>query len=40
VFGNGPAWIDDAIERALGVVEDAGLDIRLVARSAAGVTLP
>lgn len=29
-FGNGPAWIDDAIERALAVVEHAGLDIRLV----------
>ena len=25
-----PAWIDDAIERALGVVEHAGLDIRIV----------
>lgn len=29
-FGNGPAWIDDAIERALSIVEYAGLDIRLV----------
>ncbi len=30
VFGNDPAWIDHAIERALGVVEHAGLDIRIV----------
>jgi hypothetical protein len=30
VFGNDPSWIDDAIERALGVVEDAGLDVRIV----------
>lgn len=30
VFQNDPAWIDYAIERALGIVEDAGLDIRLV----------
>lgn len=30
VFGNDPAWIDDAIERALGVVEYAGLDVRIV----------
>lgn len=29
-FGNADAWIDDAIERALGVVEGAGLDISLV----------
>lgn len=29
-FGNGPEWIDDAIERALSIVEYAGLDIRLV----------
>jgi hypothetical protein len=29
-FGNDDAWIDDAIERALTVVEHAGLDIRLV----------
>ena len=29
-FGNADAWIDDAIERALGVVEDAGLDISIV----------
>ena len=30
VFGNADAWIDGAIERALGVVEDAGLDVRIV----------
>ncbi|WP_125078123.1 hypothetical protein [Mycobacterium sp. P7213] len=29
-FGNDAAWIDDAIERALAIVEYAGLDIRLV----------
>lgn len=29
-FGNAPQWIDDAITRALSVVEHAGLDIRLV----------
>lgn len=29
-FGNAPEWIDDAIERALTIVEHAGLDIRLV----------
>jgi hypothetical protein len=29
-FGNGAGWIDDAIERALSIVEYAGLDIRLV----------
>ena len=29
-FGNDPAWIDDAIRRALQRVEYAGLDIRLV----------
>jgi hypothetical protein len=29
-FGNDEAWISDAIERALAVVEHAGLDIRLV----------
>ncbi|OBF98933.1 hypothetical protein [Mycolicibacter sinensis] len=29
-FGNTPEWIDDAISRALSVVEHAGLDIRLV----------
>lgn len=29
-FGNADAWIDDAITRALPVVEGAGLDIRLV----------
>ena len=31
VFANDAAWIDHAIERALGVVEHAGLDVRLVA---------
>lgn len=30
VFGNADAWIDDAIVRALTIVEHAGLDIRLV----------
>jgi hypothetical protein len=30
VFGNDPAWIDHAIEGALGVVEHAGLDVRIV----------
>ncbi|WP_167106423.1 hypothetical protein [Mycobacterium sp. DL592] len=30
VFRNEDAWIDAAIERALGVVEDAGLDVRIV----------
>lgn len=34
VFGNDVAWIDDAIERALGVVEDAGLDVRIVCQGA------
>jgi hypothetical protein len=29
-FGNADAWIDDAIVRALAIVEHAGLDIRLV----------
>ncbi len=29
-FGNADAWIDDAVERALGVVEHAGLDISIV----------
>ena len=29
-FGNDPQWIDDAIERALSIVEYAGLDVRLV----------
>lgn len=29
-FGNAPAWIDDAVQRALSLVEHAGLDIRLV----------
>lgn len=29
-FNNEPAWIDAAIERALGVVADAGLDVRMV----------
>ncbi len=31
-FGNAEAWIDDAIARALPIVERAGLDIRLVSR--------
>lgn len=30
VFGNADAWIDDAIVRAIKIVERAGLDIRLV----------
>jgi len=30
VFGNADAWIDDAIVRAIHIVKDAGLDIRLV----------
>lgn len=30
VFSNDDVWIDEAIERALGVVEDAGLDVRIV----------
>jgi hypothetical protein len=30
VFGNADAWIDDAIVRALAIVEHAGLDVRLV----------
>jgi hypothetical protein len=30
VFGNADAWIDDAIVRALAIVERAGLDVRLV----------
>lgn len=29
-FGNGATWIDGAIERALSIVEYAGLDVRLV----------
>ncbi|RFC41726.1 MAG: hypothetical protein DVB23_003336 [Verrucomicrobia bacterium] len=32
-FGNDDGWIDDAIERAMGIVGDAGLDIRFVERS-------
>jgi hypothetical protein len=32
-FGNADAWIDDAMRRALAVVEHAGLDIRLVGYS-------
>jgi hypothetical protein len=31
-FGNPDDWIDSAIERALVVVADAGLDIRIVSR--------
>ncbi|AKK30249.1 hypothetical protein AB431_04745 [Mycobacterium sp. EPa45] len=30
VFGNDGSWIDHAIERALGVVKDPGLDVRIV----------
>ena len=30
VFGNADGWIDDAIVRAIEIVKDAGLDIRLV----------
>jgi Na+/H+-translocating membrane pyrophosphatase len=30
VFGNADEWIDDAITRALAIVEHAGLDVRLV----------
>jgi hypothetical protein len=30
VFGNADAWIDDAIVRAIEIVKDAGLDVRLV----------
>ena len=33
-FGNGDDWIDSAIERALTIVEHAGLDIRIVSRGA------
>jgi hypothetical protein len=29
-FGNADAWIDDAIVRALAIVEQAGLYVRLV----------
>jgi hypothetical protein len=29
-FGNDDAWIDDAIVRAIEIIEHAGLDIRLV----------
>jgi hypothetical protein len=31
-FGNEDRWIDDAIERALAIVEHAGLDVQLVGR--------
>jgi len=30
VFGNDDRWINAAIERALGIVEHAALDIRIV----------
>jgi hypothetical protein len=30
VFGNADDWIDEAIARALSIVEGAGLDVRLV----------
>lgn len=33
-FGNDDAWIDAAIERALGLVADEGLDLRLVSHGA------
>jgi hypothetical protein len=33
VFSNGRDWIDSAIERAMGIVADAGLDIAFVARN-------
>jgi hypothetical protein len=33
-FGNEPAWIDDAIARALARAEGAGLDVRLVSYGA------
>ena len=33
VFGNADAWIDDAVVRALTIVEQAGLDVRLVSHS-------
>jgi hypothetical protein len=33
VFRNGRDWIDSAIERAMGIVADAGLDIVFVARN-------
>jgi len=36
VFGNDPSWIDHAIERALRVVEHAGLDIRIVGHREVG----
>ena len=36
VFNNHPGWIDAAIERAAGLVEDAGLDIRLVCHREVG----
>jgi hypothetical protein len=32
VFGNADEWIDDAIVRAVKIVEHAGLDVRLVSR--------
>lgn len=34
VFGNAAAWIDAAIDRALDLVADAGLDVRLVSPGA------
>lgn len=40
VFNNHPGWIDAAIERGAGVVEDAGLDIRIVARNQADRRVP
>ncbi len=36
VFRNGRDWIDSAIERAMGIVADAGLDVVFVARDSVG----
>jgi hypothetical protein len=38
-FGNDGAWIDAAIDHALGRVADAGLDVRLVHHSAVPATM-
>jgi hypothetical protein len=35
VFGNGDDWIDSAIERAMGIVKDGGLEIIFVAHGSA-----
>ncbi|MEX0580736.1 MAG: hypothetical protein WD228_06455 [Mycobacterium sp.] len=37
VFRNGDDWIDSAIERAMGIVVDAGLDVVFVARDSVGL---